>query len=121
MFFFQLFLTWVYVVYPRPRVYENRVCGVQATKFRAPLVVQVYTQALHRREFEVGYTHRRERALKEGEDASIELARQMESQVRWEYECRRVDGGWRAWDGLCRSAGGNEGVVCACFVFYGLR
>ncbi|CAM9517364.1 unnamed protein product, partial [Ectocarpus fasciculatus] len=41
----------------------------------------VYTQALHRREFEVGYTHRRERALKEGEDASIELARQMESQA----------------------------------------
>ncbi len=42
---------------------------------------QVYTQGLHRREFEVGYTHRRERALKEGEDASIELARQMEAQV----------------------------------------
>lgn len=42
---------------------------------------QVYTQGLHRREFEVGYTHRRERALKEGEDASIELARQMQAQV----------------------------------------
>eukprot|EP00752_Nemacystus_decipiens_P018228 g16356.t1 len=41
----------------------------------------VYTQGLNRREFEVGYTHRRERALKEGEDASIELARQMEAQA----------------------------------------
>lgn len=44
-------------------------------------VWQVYTQGLHRREFEVSYTHRREKALKEGEDASIELARQMEAQV----------------------------------------
>ena len=43
--------------------------------------MKVYTQGLQRREFEVGYTHRRERALKEGEDASIELARQMEAQV----------------------------------------
>lgn len=41
----------------------------------------MYTQGLHRREFEVGYTHRRERALQEGEGASIELARQMEAQV----------------------------------------
>lgn len=57
---------------------------------------QVYTQGLHRREFEVSYTHRREKALKEGEDASIELARQMEAQVRatvgWiEFECEGRD------------------------------
>ena len=57
--------------------------------------VQVYTQGLHRREFEVGYTHRRERALKEGEDASIELARQMEAQVTWSR------GTWFC--GTCRS------------------
>ena len=42
----------------------------------------MYTQGLHRREFEVGYTHRRERALQEGEGASIELARQMQAQVK---------------------------------------
>lgn len=44
---------------------------------------QVYTQGLHRREFEVGYSHRREKALREGEDASIELARQMAAQVEY--------------------------------------
>eukprot|EP00903_Cladosiphon_okamuranus_P015118 g13981.t1 len=49
----------------------------------------VYTQGLHRREFEVGYTHRRERALKEGEDASIELARQMEAQALQEQQQQR--------------------------------